>query len=948
MADKLKCPKGHAYVMSTFAEGAYKAGWKCERCSSSHGADVERHFCQACSSDICLQCRPQIPEQRAMPTYVDPDTNVEGPLLLDNGKSGWRCPKHIQDLIDVNFTYVSPEHKALIIRSLPWTVKALRHASEDQNIKKWVRRLLSTFQYTQCLSWAQPSWPTLMARLDEHMAVIGDELDAFYKSQNLREVLGEFKPNMLPDSNYRQDCPGGLKSPACFATAAEQGQSNPMWRLDPSTLANELAYIHYERLVATAITEHFRKAMDELLSPWVVGGKFVCGGIKGYERMQNKLKSFDDHWRDVVPRPAENVDVVRGMAVFETAGDMRLAMERLQEEYGPFVKFKNGMAWPDQQAKDAKHLRLVLASIRFSPRKPDTNAAMTFGDLCDSVDVQRLWDAYSSRDPPATQCIERGVVGAGVWHRSVAMALKWMRSSEFQYAKVTMVCEVQMLLEKYRLARHKMHEMYKVRRADNAARLHADFVATSLTAHADDVARKDSGQVVDNNRKWTPGLTIAHRLRHAVYFGEFRSSSNPMQCNEGHRMKIDFFVTAAASTAAAGDDVAAAVGVAAAGDATASPWTCAVCTKESPQSQRRHHCVTCDWNVCYECEPLATPDTPFVEQLRTMSGQLQKLNLEQCASLVSIACKKGHLEIVQTLLSLLVQFELAEAVTCLNVSSGGGYHFPLWYAASCPKSASRLELVKTLVSAKASVNHTTPSGVPALYEVARVGYLDAVKLLLDMKADLNKMSSQKTETPLYNACYRGHDDVARTLLEHKADFNIARAASNAGPLYTASENGHVTIVEALVAMKAELDAVTTNNSTPMYIAAQNGHLEIIHILASAKANPHLGRSKDSCTALYAAADKGYVEIVEYLANYIATTEQWNCKCEAGCACGINILVQGGQWTPVAIAAYRGFLPCVRALVELGVNKKALSQALTRCSADSADIRALLQSRLAQL
>ena len=38
------------------------------------------------------------------------------------------------------------------------------------------------------------------------------------------------------------------------------------------------------------------------ISDLLAGGQVYSGGIKGYERMQNKLKSFTDHWNSDIPR----------------------------------------------------------------------------------------------------------------------------------------------------------------------------------------------------------------------------------------------------------------------------------------------------------------------------------------------------------------------------------------------------------------------------------------------------------------------------------------------------------------------------------------------------------------------------------------------------------------------------------------------------------------------
>jgi hypothetical protein len=65
-------------------------------------------------------------------------------------------------------------------------------------------------------------------------------------------------------------------------------------------------------------------------SSLLVGGSVTSGGIKGYERMWNKMMSADDHYYEPKPRPAANVDVVRCLATFATPADMRAGFERLQ------------------------------------------------------------------------------------------------------------------------------------------------------------------------------------------------------------------------------------------------------------------------------------------------------------------------------------------------------------------------------------------------------------------------------------------------------------------------------------------------------------------------------------------------------------------------------------------------------------------------------------------
>jgi hypothetical protein len=118
-------------------------------------------------------------------------------------------PACVQRILKGDYTYISDDHKRLIQDCVPWTIQALKHAYLDQEIKRHVRLLLGTFQFTQCLSWAQPSWPKLMDGLRKEMLTIGKELNEIYVSDDLYEVLGTLDPPLVEDTNCRQDCPGG-------------------------------------------------------------------------------------------------------------------------------------------------------------------------------------------------------------------------------------------------------------------------------------------------------------------------------------------------------------------------------------------------------------------------------------------------------------------------------------------------------------------------------------------------------------------------------------------------------------------------------------------------------------------------------------------------------------------------------------------------------------------
>ena len=140
-------------------------------------------------------------------------------------------PSCVARILSGDYTYISDDHKRLIQDCVPWTIQALKHSYLDQDIRRQVRLLLGTFQYTQCLSWAQPSWPKLMAGLRTEMLSIGREINEIYESDNLYEILGTLNPPLLEDTNFRQDCPGGEEQTVCspvLVVYVDHGICGPM------------------------------------------------------------------------------------------------------------------------------------------------------------------------------------------------------------------------------------------------------------------------------------------------------------------------------------------------------------------------------------------------------------------------------------------------------------------------------------------------------------------------------------------------------------------------------------------------------------------------------------------------------------------------------------------------------------------------------------------------
>ena len=91
------------------------------------------------------------------------------------------------------------------------------------------------------------------------------------------------------------------------------------------------------------------------------------------------------------------------------------------------------------------------------------------------------------------------------------------------------------------------------------------------------------------------------------------------------------------------------------------------------------------------------------------------------------------------------------------------------------------------------------NGCTPLYIAAQEAKLEAVRILIDNGADLNKATTDVGCTPLYTSSGEGLLEVVRCLLVGGADVNVSRSDGGATPLAVASRNGHYNV--ALILLK---------------------------------------------------------------------------------------------------------------------------------------------------
>ena len=399
----------------------------------------------------------------------------------------------------------------------------------------------------------------------------------------------------------------------------------------------------------------------------------------------------------------------------------------------------------------------------------------------------------------------------------IATLSEWLRSPELASKPVAMVCEVQLILDRYHTERERVSAMLRVRRAPTAIALHADFVQYFKEAAHQKQIRKDSGGGADS------GSSVG-MLKAMVFCDQFAVAADP--------------------------------------DAGGDPADVEEAAKAAAE-QVRH--------LSEKCKAALLSIAGKYGRLGTTRRLMAAY--EACGQDVASVLKRygegyhfplfhaadGEIDSTRAEIVKL----LLEAKGEVNATTPGGCS-ALWKACN----EGHTNAVCTLVENGADVNLLQDkTTISPLYNACYRGHDDIVRFLIGAKADVNTQRKQTGATPLYTCAENGHAQIMREFL-HKVLLHMQVTCSVPG---VSNRANFVLLVSILLVMlieaKADVNEVTTKtHSSPMYIAAQNGRMEVIHVLAQAKADVHLSRKADGCTPFYAAADKGYCEILRQVCS----------------------------------------------------------------------------------
>lgn len=200
---------------------------------------------------------------------------------------------------------------------------------------------------------------------------------------------------------------------------------------------------------------------------------------------------------------------------------------------------------------------------------------------------------------------------------------------------------------------------------------------------------------------------------------------------------------------------------------------------------------------------------------------------------------------------------------------------------------------------------TDKQGASALFAASYQGNPSTVgKIIMKYPHNLNTPATDGT-SPLFVACEYGHLEAVRVLIVHRADLD-ARRQGGFTPLYIACQQRHNDVVGLLLASKADVDHATDSGLTAFTACCHGGALCLAQMLAeggaAAERPTRAGR-----TACWVAAHSGRLKVLRWL------VEDCGVDVERPDNAGVTPLQTACENARVAVVEYICSLPCLPAV-----------------------------------
>jgi ankyrin repeat protein len=215
-------------------------------------------------------------------------------------------------------------------------------------------------------------------------------------------------------------------------------------------------------------------------------------------------------------------------------------------------------------------------------------------------------------------------------------------------------------------------------------------------------------------------------------------------------------------------------------------------------------------------------ETPLIAAVKNRDLSLSKKLLDAGARLdhadneganaLVWACRKGDLDIVQTIVDKYGRGTLRNTPAAILAAAGYGHD----------------RLVDYLLSQGSPIEARTPRSETPLILASRFGHRDTVQLLLDRGADVNARDVDAARALTW-AARLGRTAIASLLVEKGADINAADV-NGAVALTWAARLGHAEIVSLLLDSGATPGKVDSQGFTPLAHAVRLGHAAVVKLL----------------------------------------------------------------------------------------------------------------------
>src|SRR5215510_12466344 len=226
--------------------------------------------------------------------------------------------------------------------------------------------------------------------------------------------------------------------------------------------------------------------------------------------------------------------------------------------------------------------------------------------------------------------------------------------------------------------------------------------------------------------------------------------------------------------------------------------------------------------------------------------------------------------------------------------------------------ANDLRQINTLLDDGISAKAEGPDGITPLMVAAETGSLEAMKMLIDRRADVNARNTCGSTALMWSVT-----DLkkVRLLLDHGADANAAARSGRTALIVASFANPSADVVRMLLNKGAKIDVMDQRKVTPMNAATFGNDTATVRLLLDASADVNTADTFIGLTPLINASGNRNLEAVKLLlakganVNAVSMTENLP-RIQTG-------IVQFGGWTPLLMAVPFGPLEILTTLMDAG-------------------------------